>query len=116
MHGACAALQRCESEGRLVACDVVWAEVTGLAPSRAQLESDLLSLHVGFDPLNASAAMLAGEAWRIYRKRGGSRTRVVADFIVGAHAVQQADRLLTRDRGFYRGYFKKLKIIDPSKR
>jgi hypothetical protein len=39
---------------------------------------------------------------------------VVADFLVGAHALAQADRLLTRDRGFHRRAFAGLVIVDPS--
>jgi len=38
---------------------------------------------------------------------------VVADFLIGAHALEQADRLLTRDRGFHRSAFAGLAIVDP---
>ena len=41
--------------------------------------------------------------------------RVIADFLVGAHAVTGSDRLLTRDRGFYRSYFERLAVLDPSR-
>jgi len=45
---------------------------------------------------------------------GGSRTRLIVDFLIGAHARERADRLLTRDRGFYRAYFDELEIVDPT--
>jgi predicted nucleic acid-binding protein len=66
-----------------------------------------------FSALDRRAVLRASETGRSYRKRGGSRSRMIADFLIGAHASLQADRLLTRDRGFYRGYFPDLTMIDP---
>jgi predicted nucleic acid-binding protein len=40
----------------------------------------------------------------------------VPDLIIGAHAAARAERLLTRDRGFYRSAFAKLTILDPTYR
>jgi predicted nucleic acid-binding protein len=59
-------------------------------------------------------SLAVGQAWRAYRQAGGTRERVVADFLIGAHALARADRLLTRDRGFCRSYFAELAIIDPT--
>lgn len=74
------------------------------------------TLGVEFDSCDARAASLAGEAWKRYRQEGGSRSTLLPDFLIAAHALSRADRLLTRDRGFTRRYFRGLKIFDPSAR
>ena len=109
------ALRAATREGRLIACDVVWAEVAGSFASPAAARKALELLDLGFSPLNLEAALEAGIAWRSYRQHGGARTRVTADFLIGAHALCQADRLLSRDRGFYRSYFARLSIVDPTR-
>jgi predicted nucleic acid-binding protein len=63
---------------------------------------------LGFDPVEDPAAELAGQSWRAYRRSGGTRERIVSDFLVAAHALHRADRLLSRDRGFYRRAFAEL--------
>jgi predicted nucleic acid-binding protein len=113
-NGSANALKRCISEGSLVACDVVWAETGAWFPDEQSAQSALSTLRVAYSPLDAATALAAGRSWQQYRKAGGSRERVIADFLIGAHACAQADRLLTRDRGFYRKYFTGLKIIDPT--
>lgn len=109
------ALRSSLAEGRLIACEVVWAELASVFPSPKAAREAMGCLSVEFSPVTLDTALAASQAWSLYRSRGGQRTRVVADFLIGAHAQLQAERLLTRDRGFYRTYFSRLRLLDPAK-
>jgi predicted nucleic acid-binding protein len=108
------ALERSLQEGALVVSDAVWAETTAAFPDPDAAVGAFAGLGAAFSAPTQEAATRAGTAWRLYRAAGGPRTRVVADFLIGAHALVQADRLLTRDRGFYRRYFEELTVLDPT--
>ena len=112
--GSKAALKRCLGEGALLACDVVWIETATAFPEEQTFLAGMQTLDVTFSPINQEAALVAAKAWRKYRNERGKRQRVAADFLIGAHALSQCDRLLTRDRGFYKEYFGKIRIVDPS--
>jgi predicted nucleic acid-binding protein len=109
------ALAECLHEGPVFACEVVWAEVHAAFPHTETAEAAMLHAGVTFTPMAPTAASSAGAAWRRYRQAGGPRERLVADFLIGAHAADATDRLLTRDRGFYRRYFTDLEVVDPSR-
>lgn len=108
------ALRIALAEGATVACDIVWAEVAGMFPNQSQALQAMNTLNIDFSPVNGAAALAAGQMWRSHRRRVPGRNRIVADFLIGSHALSQADRLLTRDRGFYRTYFEALSLLDPA--
>ena len=97
----------------LVVCDAVVAEVQGLLETRDTAMDTLALLGLRYLPTTEQAAVRAGHMQRRFRDRGGRRERVVADFLIGAHALLQCSGLITRDDGFFRDYFKGLKIIVP---
>jgi predicted nucleic acid-binding protein len=108
------ALRRCMREGALVASEVVWAETATVFGNAGVFQDAMDKLLTAFSPMTEEAAIKAADAWRRYRVGGGPRDRIAADFLIAGHALVVADRLLTRDRGFYRRYFAGLRILDPT--
>ena len=115
VHGesSSAALEKAFHEGSLIINEIVYAELAPQFNSQKLLNDVLGKLGVQMVVADTEIAFLAGETWKAYRKTGGKRDRIIADFLIGAHALLKADRLLTRDRGFYKEYFKKLVILNP---
>jgi predicted nucleic acid-binding protein len=108
-----AALNRANEEGSVAVSEAVVAEVSPLFPSSDKLEVFLDDIGARFVPSSLESSLLAGDSFRTYLKRGGKRGRILADFLIAAHAQVHANRLLTRDRGYCRDYFRKLKVWEP---
>ncbi len=107
-------LRRASREGQVIACECVLAEIYPAFDGPDSFEEFLADWQVEFVPSSRQSATLAGRHFTAYLERGGSRRRIVADFLIGAHAQTQADRLVARDRGFLRDYFSGLQLLDPS--
>jgi predicted nucleic acid-binding protein len=113
-------LRQAMARGPVVVCDVVVSEVVaGLGHGSIVIDA-LEESGIGFSPLAFRAAVRAGEMQRRYHERLrtnpalGKPTRTVPDFLIGAHALMQCEGLITHDAGFFRDYFKGLKVIVPS--
>ncbi len=107
-----AALRAAASEGSLVVCEWVVAEIRP-ALSEVDVEQLMADWSLVFRPSSKESALLAGAMWKEYHGRSPAKRRVLPDFLIGAHAALHCDRLLARDRGYYRDYFKKLNLIEP---
>lgn len=103
--------QQCLTQGKLVVCPVVWGEIRPFFDSDREMERVMGQMQLVFDDFGREVASKSGEVWRSYRNNRGPRTRLLADFMIGSHALLKADRLLTRDRGFYRDYFSELTLV-----
>ena len=99
--------------GALAINMVVYAELAAHPAEPAQLDEFLELLGIQVLELSRPAARLAGLAFRNYRQRGGTKTGVLPDFFIGAHAQAEGHKLLTRDAGRYKTYFPKIKLICP---
>lgn len=106
-----ASLELAYHEGSLVINEVVYAELAPQFMKKKLLDATLDTLGVRLIPIDFDTAFLAGMQWKKYREAGGKRLRILSDFLIGAHALNQAERLLTRDRGFYRNYFEELVVF-----
>ena len=110
-----AALRSAAGEGALLVSECVLAELSPSFAQEAELDEFLSDLQLQFVPSSRESALLAGAMFRAYLARRPARSgrRVIADFLIGAHARCLADRLLARDRGYYRDYFKGLRVLTP---
>ena len=121
-------------QGQLIISEVVYAELACQFASESELTEFLSSTSIKLVHSNERTLTLAGERWKNYSKRKkkelqcsecgkfvivhcencnsiiSSRQRMVSDFMIGAHALNHAELLLSRDRGFYKTYFKDLDV------
>ena len=101
-------LRAADRDGSIVICDIVYAELAPAVEDRAALDAVLRELGAQVTVIDTAIAWEAGTRWGQYRRAGGPRQRILADFLIGAHAAVTADALLTRDEGFYSTYFPEL--------
>jgi predicted nucleic acid-binding protein len=108
-----ARLEQAAVVGPLVINDVVYAETSSRYPAIEDFETALTGAGVTVASTPRKALFLAGKAFMRYRSAGGTRTGVLADFFIGAHAAVEVLPLLTRDARRYRNYFPTLVLIAP---
>ncbi len=111
--GSTKALQILAATDELAINTVVFAEASVRFPSHLVVEKALTDLGISLLEIPNEAAFLAGKAFLLYRKKGGTRTSVLGDFFIGAHASVLACPILTRDDSRYRTYFPSVPLITP---
>lgn len=99
--------------GPLLINDVIYSELSVRYASKEQLDVFIDGVGLKMDSVSIAALFLAGKVFQKYRQSGGTRTGVLPDFFIGAHAAVSEFPLLTRDVGRYRTYYPTLKLITP---
>ena len=107
------ALEQARQRGAVLTSWVVYAELHTHDTVGPHIDFLLGSLSVDLVDMDKRAAQSAARAFRAYRQRGGTKTGVLPDFFIGAHAQAQGWTLLTRDGGRYRTYFPELAVVCP---
>ncbi|HMN75805.1 MAG TPA: type II toxin-antitoxin system VapC family toxin [Burkholderiaceae bacterium] len=108
-----AALEAALAHGSLCVCAVVVAELGRYFDRGDTLAEFLADCQIDHEPMSLETALGAAGIMRRYARNKGPRERVAPDFLIGAHAMQQCDALLTSDGGFFRHYFAGLKVVSP---
>lgn len=94
---------------------VIYAELSVTFSTVEALDKAVEHMELLVQEIPRPALFLAGKAFVRYRREGGTKTNVLADFFVGAHAAVVGLPLLTRDPRRYRSYFPTVTLIAPEK-
>ncbi len=129
-----ALLDKATGEGALIICEVVYTVLACQFGTQSDLDAFLRATGIRIISSGRESLCAAADAWKVYLSRRDerlqcsscgsltqvncpecghvivSRQHVASDFIIGAHALIHANRLLTRDTGFYRAYFPGLRL------
>jgi Predicted nucleic acid-binding protein, contains PIN domain len=98
----------------LIINPVIYAELSLTFDSVEALNDAIDEMHLTMQELPRAALFLAGRAFVKYRRAGGRRNNVLADFFIGAHAAVLDCAILTRDARRYRNYFPRVELIVPA--
>lgn len=98
---------------RLVINSVIYGELSLAFSTLEALDEALAALQIPVIEIPKPALFLAGKAFVKYRRQGGTKTNVLTDFFIGAHAAVAGLPVLTRDVRQYASYFPTVKLIAP---
>ena len=132
-----ALLERHLLAGQLILCEVVFTELAARFPFESEFKAFLAETGMRLVHSNDKSLYVAGSRWAAYSRKSGKsrlfcagcgkafeatcpkcglvfsrRLHVVADFLIGAHAMTHADCLLSRDLGVYKTHFRDLRVVD----
>ncbi len=131
-------LEKYYHSGTMIICEAVYAELSSVFGSEQQLSTFMLETNIHLKNSNEKILYHSGLQFKKYAGKKSKKNQctqcginlmvscpkcgkayepkqhILADFLIGAHAIEFADLLLSRDRGFYKKYFPELKVINTT--
>ena len=98
---------------RLSINPIIYAELSLAFSTVEALDAALARMDLPVLEIPKAALFLAGKAFVQYRRQGGTKTNVLGDFFIGAHAAVSGLPVLTRDIRRYKNYFPSVKLVAP---
>lgn len=98
---------------RMLINPLIYTELCYAAGAAADVDAIMVMLGLRYGELPRQALFLTAQAYKSYRKRGGTKNSPLPDFFIGAHAAALDIPILTRDVGRYRTYFPEVPLISP---
>jgi predicted nucleic acid-binding protein len=108
-----AQLQAQSKVHRLSINPIIYAELSLNFSTVEALDAVISRMELDLLDIPKPALFLAGKAFMQYRRGGGLKTNVLADFFIGAHAAVSGLPLLTRDTRRYQIYFPSINLVTP---
>jgi predicted nucleic acid-binding protein len=109
-------LERLDQNNSMVINPIIYTECSVAYQSIEEVEALFDCLGFAIKPIPKEALFLAGKAFLQYRKRHGTKTNVLPDFFIGAHAAVSGYGLVTRDQGHFYSDFPCIDLIMPTLR
>ena len=99
---------------RLAINPVIYSELSLTFSTVEALDRTIDDLGLTMIEIPRPALFLAGKAFVRYRRQGGKKSNVLADFFIGAHAAVAGYPVLTRDTQRYSTYFSGVSLVSPA--
>lgn len=93
---------------------IIYSELSLMYETIEALDDTIATMELAFHEIPPAALFLAGKAFVRYRREGGTKQNVLADFFIGAHAAVTGSHVLTRDPRRYRTYFPSVRLLTPA--
>jgi len=99
---------------RLAINPIIYSELSLTFSTVEALDRTIDDMGLTIIEIPRPALFLAGKAFVRYRRRGGKKNNVLADFFIGAHAAVAGYPVLTRDTQRYASYFSGVSLVSPA--